>query len=254
MNVLRDSREWMGESREEYLRKTKTGDAAQVPAAEKLLNKIEADVSREMFTWQNSVVGAFPDVPAFLANDPECMRRRVQTEDERSPLRVWVDVSSSCSITHAELLPRGIAALALTMQLVRSGRAVELWTFTSLHGVQGGQSVICAKMPTMPVDMATIAYCLTSQGFSRGVCYGMARQVNRFNGGWSKNYLKEGTLVQRVAAARRTLQGLVADQDIILPAPHYNDRNDQGDAGLIFRDPVAWVVKTCKAAEGIDEE
>jgi hypothetical protein len=239
---------WMGESRSDYTKKTRTGDATKVAAAEKLIAKLDPEISREMRVWENGIVGAFPDVAAFLANDPECMRRRVVTEDERSPIRVWVDVSSSAVIDWQDLLPRGVAALALVMQLIRSGRAVELWTFCSIHGKVNGQSVPCVKMLTAPIDMASVAYCLTSQGFSRGVCYGAARTFNRFNGSWGRNYVNQGTLAERIAGARKTLDGLTAPQDIILPAPFHTDRMDSGDAGLIFRDPVRWVLESCKRA------
>lgn len=246
----RDSIDWMGgESREDYFRKARTGDASFVGRAEKLLDKIEVQAEREGLVWQNTVAGAYPDVPAFLANDPDCMRRRVAVETERAPLRVWVDVSSSCSITAEQLLPRGIAALALVMQLIRSGRAVELWTFTSLAGARAGQTAVCVRMATTPVDIASVAYCLTSQGFARGLCYAAGRQFNAFNGKWGRNYVKHGTLAERVAGARKTLQGIAEPQDIILPAPFAQDAHDAGDAGLIFRDPVRWVMETCKRAE-----
>jgi hypothetical protein len=240
---------WIGESKADYIRKTRTGDSSRVAEAEKLLSKIEPEFNRECVVWQNSVSGAYADVAAFLANDPECMRRRLVTEDDRSPLRVWVDVASSCAISWQDLLPRGIAALALVMQLIRNGRAVELWTFASLHGRSAGQTVPCVQMCTTPIDMASVAYCLTSQGFSRGICYATARQFNGFNGAWGAHYVPFGTLAARLAGARKTLEGLAAPQDIILPAPYVEDKHDKGDAGLIFRDPVKWVLETCKRAE-----
>lgn len=248
-SFMYDNASWIGEAKEEYIRKTRTGDVSRVAAAEKLLNQIEPEFNRDAVVWQNSVSGAYADVAAFLANDPECMRRRFVSEDERAPLRVWVDVASSCSISWQDLLPRGIAALALVMQLIRNGRAVELWTFASLHGAVGGQTVPCVQMCTTPIDIASVAYCLTSQGFSRGICYAAARQFNRFNGMWGRHYVNHGTLAERIAGARNTLQGLVAPQDIILPAPFESDKHDKGDAGLIFRDPVQWVLETCKRAE-----
>lgn len=253
-DFMYDDKAWMGETQADYIRKTRTGDVSRVGAAEKLLSKIEPELNRDSVSWHNSVAGAYPDVAAFLANDPECMRRRLVTEDDRSPLRVWVDVASSASISWEDLLPRGIAALALVMQLIRSGRAVELWTFCSLHGREGGQTVPCVQMCTTPIDIASVSYCLTAQGFSRGICYAAGRQFNGFNGSWGRNYINQGTLAERLAGARKTLEGLVAPQDIILPAPYEDDKHDSGDAGLIFRDPVRWVLEACKRAdEGINQ-
>jgi hypothetical protein len=237
-----------GETAEDYLRKTRAGDVSRVADAEKLLAKIEPELHRDGAVWQNDVVGAFPDVASFLANDPECMRRKRITDDDRSPLRVWVDVTSSAHFTWQDLLPRGIAALALVMQLIRSGRAVELWTYTSLHGRVNGQTVIAVRMATTPIDIASVAYCITSQGFARGLCYGAGRQFNGFNGSWGSNYVMYGTLAERLAGARKTLAGHVAPQDIILPAPFIEDKTSKGEAGLVFRDPVQWVLETCKRA------
>jgi len=245
-----DNKTWIGEARETYLRRTVSGDNSKVARAEKLLDQIEAQVDRDHATWQNAVVGAYPDVPAFLANNPDNMRRRVLTEDERSPIRVWVDVVSSAGITWQQLEPRGVAALALVMQLIRCGRAVELYTFTSLHGRIGGETVICVKLPTQPIDISVVAYCLTSQGFSRGVTYEARRQLNNFNGAWGKNYRHSGTLAQRVEGARQTLHGLAQPQDIILPSPYTTDINGSGDNSLLFRDPVQWVKTMCDQANG----
>jgi hypothetical protein len=86
------------------------------------------------------------------------------------------------------------------------------------------------------------------------LCYGAACQFNGFNGSWGKNYVHSGSLASRIAGARRTLEGLTAPQDIILPAPFWDDKQNKGEAGLIFRDPVKWVLETCKRAnEGVTQ-
>lgn len=236
-----NDREWTGESFAEAIESTREGNTKHVPAAEKLLEKITADLDLMQADWQHDVAGAFPDVPAFLAGQPDCMVRRVQTISERAPLCVWVDVSSSGNIDVDTLTQRGIAALALVMQLIRQGRAVELMTFTSLNGRKGNQSVICCRMITAPIDIASVSYCLTSSGFSRSLCYGLARHLNQFDGTWSNNYVRTGTWKERLQGCKNTLAGLVADNDIILPAPYGADKTSTEPHGLLFKNPAAWV-------------
>lgn len=231
-----DRESWTGEKLADSLERTATGHTARVPEAERLLDAIEAEIEQSAPEWSNDVAGAFPDVPAFLAGAPECMRRRIQTISERAPVRVWVDVSSSAGISHDMLARRGVAALALAMQLIRQGRAVELLTFTSLDGQAGGQSCIVVRMVTAPVDIASVAHCLTSSGFSRSLCYGVARVANGFTGGWSDFYVHSGDWNKRIAGARRTLAGLAAPSDIILPAPYLDDINSE-----MFTAPAKWV-------------
>jgi hypothetical protein len=232
---------WTGETLADALKSTQEGSTKHVAAAEKLLEKITADLDLTRTEWQHDVAGAFPDVPAFLAGQPDCMVRRVQTISERAPLRVWVDVSSSGNIDVETLTQRGIAALALVMQLIRQGRAVELMTFTSLNGRTGNQSAICCRMVTAPIDIASVSYCLTSSGFSRALCYGLAKYFNKFDGTWSNNYIRSGTWKERLQGCKITLAGLAADNDIILPAPYGADKTSTEAHGLLFKNPAAWV-------------
>ena len=245
----RSNREWTGETFEEAISRTRSGNPARVPEAERMLDKIEADIDLERPEWTSDVAGAFPDVPAFLAGAPDCMRRRAETISEKAPVRVWVDVTSSCGIQHETLAARGTAALALVMQLNRQGRAVELMTYTSLDGRNNGQSVVIIRQQTAPVDIASVAHCLTSSGYSRTLCYGYSEK-NRYTGGWSDKYYTGGDWNKRLASARSILSPLAGERDVILPAPYWNDQQDDGHVGLMFKDPAKWVTACVDAING----
>jgi hypothetical protein len=238
----RGDQAWTGETLDEAINRTRSGNPARVPEAERMLDRIQAQIDLERPEWVHDVAGAFPDVPAFLAGAPDCMRRRAHTISEKAPVRVWVDVTSSCGIQHEVLAARGTAALALVMQLIRQGRAVELLTYTSLDGQKNGQSVVVIRQQTAPVDIASVAHCLTSSGYSRTLCYGYSGNGNNYGGGWSDKFFNGGDWKKRLESARIILSPLAGEKDVILPAPYWDDQQDDGPVGLMFKDPAKWVM------------
>lgn len=213
---------WVGETYSETIKRTKEGNLDLIPQAEELLSKIDADLDIDGPLWQGSVAGAFPDVPAFLSGDPECMRSRVICVNEKAPVRVFVCTTSSCGIDSKTLLKRGIAALALVMQLVKQGRPIELWTFTKLDGdsAHKGNSCFMVRMPTAPVDMARIAHCLSACSFDRAIAMTFGRRMTGFTGGWAKE-----------KDARKLVNA--APKDIVLGESFYGDE--------IIERPVDWI-------------
>jgi hypothetical protein len=97
------------------------GSEKHVPEARKLLSKLMLQVETPTKVWRHDVVGYFPDVPTALAGDPEAMWIQDTTTYDRSPLRVWLGVTSDWSITEDQLRRRGIAlaAFAIVMSEVR---------------------------------------------------------------------------------------------------------------------------------------
>ena len=219
---LDHSEDWVGETYSETIQRTKEGNLDLIPQAEALLDQIDAELELDSPVWQGSVAGAFPDVPAFLSGDPECMRARVMQANEKAPVRVFVCTTSSCGVSAETLLKRGIAALALVMQLVKQGRPIELWTFTKLdgNGAHEGNSCFMVRMPTAPVDMARIAHCLSACSFDRAIGMTFGRNVTGFKGSW---------------AAEKDPRKLVnaAPSDIVLGESRYGDD--------IIERPVDWI-------------
>lgn len=97
------------------------GSEKHVPEARKLLSKLMLQVETPTKVWRHDVVGYFPDVPTALAGDPEAMWIQDTTTHDRSPLRVWLGVTSDWTITEDQLRRRGIAlaAFAIAMSEVR---------------------------------------------------------------------------------------------------------------------------------------
>lgn len=239
---VRENPGFTGETKEESFRFLRQGNPDRVPPCEAIMDKIDAALDLDSPEWQNDVAGAFPDVPAFLAGQPDSMRRRVMTPSERAPVRVWFCTTSSAGFRPDQLAARGAAACALVMALIARGRAVELWTFTALcAGGTGlnGQNAICVRQNSAPFDVASVANAMTSAGFDRGLCMGVARHRNHYRGGWSKHIRHSGSWGDRVQSCRKVLEGLTDPADIILPPIYYDD--------TILTDPVRWVNETVAA-------
>jgi hypothetical protein len=240
---------WTGETIDQTKARAKGGDTARVADAEKLIDQIELALDAAAPEFVHGVAGAFPDVAAFLANDPDNMvsRRRVEFS-EKAPVRVWVCTTSSASVSAANLAKRGTAALALAMALIRQGRAVELVAFALTHGkknVAGNfVSAVATKMRTTPVDIASVAWCMTSGGFQRSLPYAIARH-NEFNGQWPSGKGAEGiqadAIASREAACRRLLGDWVAPSDVVLCNVFHGDERREGSP---LKNPVAWVQTT----------
>ena len=54
-------------------------------------------------TWEQDIAGAFPDVPAFLAGDPQCMRRMANQVSDTRPIRIFVGMASSCTFSSEQV-------------------------------------------------------------------------------------------------------------------------------------------------------
>lgn len=162
---------------EKFLELASTGDYSLVEQSEKMLSLIEdqVPVSRG---WRNvdDVVGAVPNVPAFLAGHPQCMRRRMRTMKESAPLTIFMNLTSSMSISQDKILKRGIVLLALTRLLVEH-RAVELWVGSSLSDRTSEIYTAAWRIDTAPLDLARAAYHISSVAMSRLFGYATCEQL-----------------------------------------------------------------------------
>lgn len=179
---------YAGETSESARRKVQLGDNLLVQESDKLLAQLEDQVVHSRH-WRNldDVVGALPNVPAYIAGTPINMRRRVKVSRDDAPLTLFVDLTSSGGINAHALLARGVATLALTRLLVEH-RAVTLYAGIALGGGQlsGGSSTIAWRIDTAPLDLARAVFMLASASVSRGIGYqiSQAREGHASGGSW----------------------------------------------------------------------
>jgi hypothetical protein len=106
------------------------------------------------------------------------------------------------------------------------------------------ESVIAATINTAPLDIATAAYALTSAGFVRRLCYGLAKQhhfgARKVGLNWPIGY----GIAEYLPALLRRLGGDPA-RDLIIPGAHIGD--------AMLSDPVAWVNAQIARFRGVDQ-
>lgn len=197
-----------------------------------LLDSMEAAFhGRTMPIWQPDVMGAYPMVPDFLAGMPDPMRRRAQTEQDISPIRIVVNVMVSAGVERHELAKRGAAAAALAIKLSEI-RPVELWA--AYGGRSAHRSTVGrVRMDTSPVDIAHLVAVLSTPQFARAVTFPVIHEANgaRMNNGlgWAFGGGKQSSV--------ETMREVLAldPQDIYIHGGHLTEASKFGG------DVVAWI-------------
>lgn len=224
------SRGWCGVDYDTFARQIETGDQDMVHESEEFLRQIEdqVPVSRG---WRNvdDVVGAVPNVPAFLAGHPQCMRRRTRTTRETAPLSIYMDLTSSGGIDTRDVQKRGVVLLALTRMLVEH-RAVELWVGASLGSTyRGGAGTVAWRIDTAPLDLARAAFHVAATSMSRGFGYVLCKDDLGTGGHWPfADYT-----YHRDTAPERLAQVFPGQQILYVPPVYLTDP--------MTTDPVGWL-------------
>ena len=179
-----DNESWTGSTRGTAVDKCIRGDETLVPEAESLLRKLETEIAVPHADWTPAPCGAYAIVPEYLVGHPDCMRRRRITADETTPIRVYVDLTSSGGVQHDKLTKRGIGFLALIMALIQQ-RPVEASAVIALGYGQSG--VVVIPLPTRPLDTAVACGVLTDGAVTRTLGYGLLHEKTKAGGGWYKS-------------------------------------------------------------------
>ena len=216
-DMRRKDDRWCGGTFERLRHCAQHGDESAVTESERFLSEIEDQVPMSL-GWRNvdDVVGAIPNVPAFLAGHPQCMRRRERATKDTAPLTIFIDLTSGAEIDSRKVARRGIAALALVRQLVEH-RAVTLWAGVA-QDVGSGSGTVAWRIETAPMDLARAAYLVASPNVARRFGYGLNSAVNRAGGGWP---FRDSRLGARTAQQR--LERLLGGEVLHVAPLHNND-------------------------------
>jgi hypothetical protein len=223
---------WYGNSYSEFEKKVTIGDESLVSESEAFLARIEDQVPMSRgYRNFDDVVGAIPNVPAYLAGHPQCMRRRQRVMRETAPLAIYMDLTSSGGISAADVQKRGIVLLALTRLLVEH-RPVELWVGTSLGGGKVGAGTVAWRIDTAPLDLARAAFHISATVMSRGFGYALCQDVLKTGGSWP--FYSYDTHCQ--TAKERLVNVFPGQETLYIPPIMYGDAMTQ--------DPVGWIKRT----------
>jgi hypothetical protein len=208
VGAAREHRAWMLFQRgihkgmpttDEFEHDAALGNESYVKRSDEFLSSIEDQIPLSR-GWRNvdDVVGAVPNVPAFLAGHPQHMRRRARVDVETAPLSIFMDLGSSMSISKELILKRGIVLLAL-VRMLSTHRAVDLWVGSCLS--DGWQTGTCAwHIDTTPLDLARAAFHIADASMSRLFAYAMCEtMVNKHLGSHPNNLAKHMQKVKAVA-------------------------------------------------------
>lgn len=235
-----DSSSWYGDAMPEFKRKATTGDNSMVEASEKFLASLEDQVPMSR-GWKNveDVVGAIPNIPAFLAGHPQHMRRRQRAARDNAPLTIYMDLTSSAAINSNKLTKRGVVLLALVRMLVEH-RAVELWVGIS-KGKCGCSGTVAWKIDTTPLDLSRSSYHIGATAMSRVFGYGVDDDMHQTGGGWPF-----GSFESHRTAKARLQEAMGAGDMLYIPPIYLTDP--------LIDDPVGWLKGKMKEYVGGGEE
>ena len=92
--------------------------------------------------FENAVAGVLPDVPAFLAGDPESMWRPTNEESLNTPTHCTIAIPTcySAAVDAETAFNRGVAIAAIIDALENVGVRVQVYTYGAGH--MGGVTVI----------------------------------------------------------------------------------------------------------------
>jgi len=226
---FRKGSSWVGGDFATFKQCVTVGDESLVAESERFLSEIEDQVPVSI-GWRNvdDVVGAIPNVPAFLAGHPQCMRRRERTAKETAPLFIYMDLTSSASVSARSVQRRGIVLLALVRMLVEH-RSVELYVGTSIGEYRISETCMW-HIDTRPLDLARAAYHISSTAMARGFGYGMVHdEFCTDNGHWP--FADHG---YHIRTAKSRLANIFPGVEILYIPPIY------GTDEMIER-PVQWL-------------
>ena len=185
-----DNVSWRGGPRDAAIAAAKRGNLEAVPAASTLIDALRVQApDTNIGRYVASPAGAFPIVPEFLAGHPLNMRQRRVILEDRAPLRLFVDLTVQCTISHQRMLERGTMLLTLAMMLSEQ-RALELWAVVAMgstaargDGRHAG-GIVAINIPARPLELATACHALTSVSFCRGLGYCWHWEHSNVDGGF----------------------------------------------------------------------
>lgn len=222
------------------------GDETHLRRAQELMDKFQESVEVPTRTWELSRVGAFPCVPAMLAGRPEAMFNTATITSDRTPLRVWVGLTSSAGISDVELAIRGctLAAFALAMISIRPvyitpyvlmgqhsydsydsyGRG-RSWSRGRSTPAGSENALISWDISTSPLVLSELMGCLSRSEVTRYVGILACNLLNKYtDGGWHRDYSYPDKMRQNLGAS---------PDDLVLGSIHWDDP--------MLTQPLEWV-------------
>lgn len=225
------------------LQQLEQGDETNVERARALLTEFQETIEVLQYKWEHSVAGAFPNVPAYLSNAPKSMWAKKRILSDRSPLRIWVGLTSSGGIEEEALAKRGVTLAAFAMA-ISGKRPVLISPYVNLGndssaGYRYGRgrsyarssdsytqnALISWDISTSPLVLSELLACLSSPNITRHLGLSVCCMLNSgVTGAWHSDYANEEAMREHLGAK---------PGDMYLPSIHLYDP--------ILNDPIKWL-------------
>lgn len=203
------------------------GSTEHLAEAQRYIDQINTEIPTLRKVWKSDVAGFFPNVPAYLAGEPENMWRMDSDESSAAPIRVWVGVGSSAAFSERDLIKRGaiLAAFAMALSERRPVLLTPYWQMGDAAATRG--SLISWDLQSSPLVLSEVMGCLSDPLVIRDLGLDTNYRYDRTletAGYWMPGGFEE----------KRMREYLGCDeQDVWLPALHLLD--------TLMNNPVEWV-------------
>lgn len=170
----------------DYINGLRNGDISLVALSDQYLAKMEErGFMSKAWGVTADVVGAVPNVPAYIAGQPMNMRRRFRTRKPSGPLSIFLEATGSAgSMDLASTMQRGAAMLAL-VRILSEQRPVDLWACVT-YGSTNEMNALLIRLETMPLDLGRAAHMLVKLQSAAMYGHSVLAQILGHNpGSWS---------------------------------------------------------------------
>lgn len=179
------------------------------------------------------VAGGSPSVPAYLAGDPRCMKRRAPIIAS-APVRVFASIGCPMGIKADDVEKHGVLIAALVYRLALT-RPVELYATTEYDVAPfgSGENVLTAiRLATRPLNLSRITTMLAHPAAQRTLMFAVSDIKNNHNIGWAfgKHPFEDNNV-----EFYKEAWGCRKD-DLFIPGVYWEDP--------LLRDPKGWLERT----------
>ncbi len=235
-----DSYTWdAGVSPKEARKRATAGDPSLVAGVSASLESLALTSSEEVRAmFVPDVYGSRVDVGAYMAGQPNCMRRRVKRETSTRHVGIYVCLPCYAGVSAASMLARGTAILGLLQALTASQVAVDLYLFSDV-GSQMGDYTSVIRVESRPLDLSTSGFAIAHPAFTRHAVYDEARDRVGFTGRYSHAYQHAAERGARMGVYETHIRKRLSmlDTDVFVPPCMSNHE-------LAVISPETWIVAT----------
>lgn len=211
------------------------GDRTGIDLVEEYMKTVTQSIPTLARVWKSDVAGFFPNIPAYLAGEPESMWRFDSDYSDNTPVRIWVNCLPSGGNSTEEIYMRGAAITALAMVLAQRRTMVRISPYSDLANEDSRDGALASYDLPNPLIMSQVIAALANENASRNAFVTLCRNMNpRQTGGWLR-----GHCPRKFYSDAQCKEDLGAGpDDIVVPAAYLGDE--------IVSDPIAWVNRAIK--------